>query len=212
VPRVVRLGERGDRAHRRCRALDLGSVTRSPAIGSLLAEAAGFNFSLLGATLDEGHFMANLIETAVEPGDPLVFAGNIVLHPQPLAGQATHARDVLQFEVLYDEVVSDESNEALARAGGRGLAQPSAGSNAGILDYKQVDHNPGRVPLPSVAPQSDGTIHDTPAAGVTAVVVQESPGTHGMNMVASTDVRRFCIPYGDFATGTAFHLLNTDST
>jgi hypothetical protein len=31
-----------------------------------------------------------------------------------------------------------------------------------------------------------------------------------MNMVASTDIRRFCIPYGDFPSGTAFHLLDTD--
>lgn len=106
-------------------------ATHGPIVGTLLNEAAGFNFAFLEASLDEGHPMVNLVQTVAEPGDPLSLAGNIVLHPQPLVGQPTPPRNVLQFEVLYDEWVPNEADEALARAGGWGLAQGNVGSNWG---------------------------------------------------------------------------------
>ena len=146
----------------------------------------------------------------VEPGDPLSLVGNLVLHPQPLLGQPTQPRNVLQFEVIYDELVPNEADEALARAGGWGLAQPNVGSNAGILDFKNFANDLQRLPLPSVAPQSDGSFHDTPQAGTTAIVVQESPATHGDNMISSTGQRQYCIPYANFPTGTPFNVLDTD--
>jgi dienelactone hydrolase len=183
--------------------------THSPVISTELDEAAGFNFGILEATLDESNPLVNLIQAVVEPGDPLSLAGNIVLHPQPLAGQPTQARDVLQFEVLYDELVPNESDEALARAGGWGLAQPDVGSNSGIIDYKNLADNPWRLTLPEVAAQADGSIHDTPSPGVTAIVVQESPGTHGDNMISSTGTRQYCIPFANFASGTPFDHLDT---
>jgi dienelactone hydrolase len=187
--------------------LILELATHGPVVGTLLREAAGLNFGIVHGTLDEGHPIVNLIQAAVEPGDPLSLAGNIVLHPQPLGGQPTQPRDVLQFEVLYDEWVPNEANEALARAGGWGLAQPNVGSNTGIVDYKNLANNHQRLPLPTVAPQSDGTIHDTPAQGVTAVVVQVSPGTHADNLVSSSGTREYCIPFANFSTGEPFNLL-----
>jgi dienelactone hydrolase len=185
-------------------------AAHGPIVGTLLNEAAGFNFAFLEASLDVGHPIVGLIQTVVEPGDPLALAGNIVLHPQPLKGQPTQPRNVLQFEVVYDEWVPNEADEALARAGGWGLAQPNVGSNSGILDYKHIDQNPWRVPLPSVAPAGDGSIHDTPSQGITAVVVQESPATHGDNMTASTGQRQYCIPYANFASGTPYEHLDAD--
>jgi dienelactone hydrolase len=185
-------------------------AAHGPVIGTVLDEAAGFNFGFLEASLDEGHPLVNLIQAVVEPGDPLSLAGNIVLRPQPLVGQPTQPRNVLQFEVLFDEVVPNEANEAFARAGGWGLAQPNVGSNSGILDYKNLANDPGRLPLPSVPPQSDGSFHDTPSPGVTAIVVQEGPGTHGDNMISSTGQRQFCIPFADFPTGSPFDHLDTD--
>jgi len=183
-------------------------AAHGPVVGTLLSEAAGINFGVLEGTLDEGHPIVNLIQAVVEPGDPLAFAQNIVLTPHTLGGQPTQPRNVLQFEVLYDEWVTNESDEALARAGGWGLAQPNLGSNSGILDYKNLDDNPGRMPLPSVAAQSDGSFHDTPSQGVTAIVVQESPATHGNNMQSSTGQRQYCIPFANFAYGTPFDLLD----
>jgi hypothetical protein len=78
------------------------------------------------------------------------------------------------------------------------------GTNAGVLDYKNLADNPGRLGLETVSPQSDGTIHDTPAAGVTAIVVQESPATHGANMTQSSGGRSYCIPYANYATANPF--------
>ena len=187
--------------------------THGPIVGTLLAEAAGFNFAFLEASLDEGHPLVNLVQAVVEPGDPLSLVGNLVLHPQPLVGQPTQPRNVLQFEVIYDEWVPNEADEALARAGGWGLAQPNVGSNAGILDYKNLGNDIWRLSstaLPSIAASGDGSIHDTPSQGVTAVVVQESPATHGDNMTASKGSRQYCIAFADFASGTPFQHLDAD--
>jgi dienelactone hydrolase len=179
-------------------------AAHSPTVSSSLSQAAGFNFAFEQATFDEGHVLITLLQTIVDPGDPLEFASYVVQSPQPLAGQPTKPRNVLQFEVVYDEWVPNESNEALARAGGWGLADPNVGPNAGVLDYKNLADNPMRTSLPSVAAQSDGAIHDTPMPGVTAVMVQESPAAHGSNMTASSDKRSFCIPYANYASSTPF--------
>ena len=187
--------------------LEMG--TRGPVVDGYLAEAAGLNFGFVRGTFDEGHLITTLVETVVEPGDPIDYAGYIVTDPQPLAGQPTRPRNVLQTEVLYDEWVPNEADEALARAGGWGLAQPNVGSNSAILDVGNIASNPGRLPLASVAPQADGTIHDTPMKGVTAVVVQSSPATHGDNLTSSTGKRQYCIPYADFASGAPFQQLVT---
>ncbi len=178
--------------------------THSPIVGLLLAEAAGLNFAFIQGTFDEGHIAMTLIQTVVEPGDAIIYASDLVTSPQPLAGQPTKPRNILQTEVLYDEWVPNEANEALARAGGWGLAEPNAGSNAGILDYKNVASNKARLPLASIAAQSDGTIHDTPVKGVTAVVVQSSPATHGDNLTASTGSRQYCIPFANYGSGAPF--------
>ncbi len=185
-------------------------ATHGPVIANDLNEAAGFNFAFLEASLDESHPLINLVQAVVEPGDPLSLVGNLVLHPQPLVGQATQPRNVLQFEVIYDELVPNEADEALARAGGWGIAQPNVGSNSGILDYKNLADNPGRMPIVSVPPQSDGSFHDTPSQGITAIVVQESPGTHGDNMISSSGQRQYCIPFANFPTGSPFDLLDQD--
>ena len=185
--------------------LEMG--TNGPVVGLLLAEAAGLNFGFVQGTFDESHLVTTLVQTVVEPGDPIDYAGYIVTDPQPLAGQPTKPRNVLQTEVLYDEWVPNEADEALARAGGWGLAQPNQGSNSGILDVSNPASNPGRLPLASIAPQADGTIHDTPMQGVTAVVVQSSPATHGDNLTSSTGTLDYCIPYANFASGAAFSLL-----
>jgi dienelactone hydrolase len=185
-------------------------ATHSPIVYNLLQLAAFANFGFPEATLDEGHVATTLIQTVMDPGDPVDFAGYLVTSPQPLAGQPTKPRNVLQFEVLYDEWVPNEADEALARAGGWGLAQPNAGSNADILDYKNLMNDKRRLPLASVAPGSDGSIHDTPAMGVTAIVVQASSATHGENLISSSGQREFCIPYANYASGTAFNHLDQD--
>jgi dienelactone hydrolase len=178
--------------------------THSPIVGLLLAEAAGLNFAFVQGTFDEGHVAMTLLQTLVDPGDPLDYASYIDTDPQPLLGAVTRPRNVLQTEVLYDEWVPNEANEALARAAGWGLAEPNVGSNAGILDVQNIADNPGRVPLPSIPVGSDGKIRNTPAAGITAVVAQSSPATHGDNLTSSSGSRNYCIPFANFPAGEPF--------
>jgi hypothetical protein len=168
-------------------------ASRGPAIGAILKLAAGANFGFLQATLNESHPMNVVLQNIVDPADPLLYAPHLI--KKPLAGGP---RNILQYEVLYDELVSNESNEALARAAGMGLAVPNAGSNAGISNLKDLAANLGRVPLADIAPDAQNEIHDTPVPGITAVVVQVSPAQHGSNLVRSKGERQFAIPYAQF--------------
>ncbi len=170
-------------------------ATHSPSIGMSLSAAGGLYFSFSGDTFDEGHPLIALGQTLVDPGDPLTFASFLETSPQPIAGNPTQPRNILQTEVVYDEIVANEANEALARAAGFGLAAPNVGSNAGVLDMKDLTKRAGAVPLPDVQPDGAGAIHDTPVAGHTAVVVQVSPATHGEDLVASTAKRSYQAPY-----------------
>jgi len=113
----------------------------------------------------------------------------------------------LQIEILYDEIVANEADEALSRAAGIGFASPDVGSNSGTLDLKNLSNNIGRVPLAEVQPDGAGLIHDTPKAGVTAVVVQQSPGEHGSNLVSSRAHHKFAIPYSRYDTSQPFVML-----
>jgi hypothetical protein len=120
-----------------------------------------------------------------------------VKSPQPLAGQPTKPRNTLQVQAIYDELVPNEANEAIARAGGWGLGTPNVGSNAEVYDVTQTDTNPRRTPLPDVNPDGANGIHDTPVAGVTAVLIQCSPCSHGEDMVDRNPQHDFLIPYFD---------------
>jgi dienelactone hydrolase len=183
-------------------------AAHAPAISFQLTAAGGLNFGFNGDKFNESHPMVSIVQTITDPGDPLSFASYIVKSPQPLKGAPTKPRNILQVEVIYDELVSNEANEALARAGGWGLAVPNVGSNAGILDVKNIASNPGRVPLPDVQPDGAGAIHDTPVAGITAVVVQTSPSQHGYDLVKAKATRSYAIPYGRFDTVTPFERLD----
>lgn len=187
--------------------LELG--THSPIVAGLLGEGAGLNFGFIQATLDVGHVATTLIQTVLDPADPLIYASYLQTSPQPLGGMPTQARNVLQTEVIYDEWVPNEANEAFARAAGYGLGEPNVGSNAGITDIKNIAGNLDRVPLASIPVGSDGSIHDTPSKGITGVLVQSSPATHGNNLTSSTGTRTYCIPFGDFASGHAFPMVTS---
>jgi hypothetical protein len=169
----------------------------SPTIGLQVVEAATINFGLIGDTYSFTHPLLQLLQNIIEPGDPLVYAPYLVKSPQPLAGKPTSARNVLQIQALYDEIVPNEANEALARAGGWGIATPNVGSNAEVWDLKGVATNPRKTPLPDVAPDSAGAVHDTPSPGATAVMVQCSPCTHGSDIVTRAPSHNFQIPFFD---------------
>jgi dienelactone hydrolase len=182
-------------------------AARSPVISSSL-NAGALNFGDAGDQLTDSHLLVTLIQTIMEPGDPLLFADHLVTSPHPLKGNPTKPRNVLQIEVLFDELVTNESDEALARAAGFSLAGPNVGSNAELMDLAHPDQNPWAIPFPTVTGDSNG-IHDTPVQGTTAVVVQVGPGTHGSDLVQSTGTRSFKAPWAVYDTLTPFVKLDT---
>jgi hypothetical protein len=183
-------------------------AANSPTFGHLLDLAAGANFGLVQNILSPSHPLVNLVQTIVDPHDPLNYASLMVMHPRTIKGMAIPPRNILQIQVVYDELVSNEGNEALARAGGWGYATPNVGSNSGILDYKNLANDHSRVPLADGTPDGTMFFHDTPVMGTTAILVQSSPGVHGSDFVASTATRRFGIPYADFDAPDPWHLLD----
>jgi dienelactone hydrolase len=177
---------------------------RSPTISAQLALAGAFNFGFLGDVYSEAHPLAVLVQTIAEPGDPLVYAKHVVSAPQPLSGAPTKARNAMLIEVLFDETVSNESTEALARALGIGLATPNALTNAEIRDLRSPQTNARRTPLLDVMPDGSGAIHDTPVTGVTAILVQDSPANHSGNLTRSVSTRQYKAPYADLDSKTPF--------
>ncbi|HEY1960426.1 MAG TPA: hypothetical protein VGH28_32670 [Polyangiaceae bacterium] len=171
-------------------------AARSPVIGASL-NAGALNFGDAGDQLTDSHLIVMLFQTIAEPGDPLLFASRLVTAPHTLAGTATKPRNILQIEVLYDELVTNESDEALARAAGFSLAGPNVGSNAENGDLANPASNPWAIPFATVNADATG-IHDTPVQGTTAVVIQASPGVHGSDLVQSKGTRSFKAPWASY--------------
>lgn len=170
-------------------------AAHGPAINAQLSLGGSLNFGFRGGQFNEGHPVVVVGQALAEGGDPIAYADRIVRSPSPLLGAPTKPRNVLQIEVLYDEIVSNESNEALARAAGFGLATPNVGVNAGLADLKtNAPFYGGGIELVQLTPDATG-FHDTPAAGVTALLAQVSPAHHGSNLVRSKASRSYKIPY-----------------
>jgi hypothetical protein len=180
-------------------------AAHSPTVNALARVAIGANFGLQEAVANESHPLAVVGQSILEAGDPLAYAASLVTTPRPLKGSATAARNILQFEVIYDELVPNEANEALARAAGFGFATPNVGSNSGIVDFRHLDANPGRVPLVNPTPDASGAFR---GAQATSIVVQQSPAQHGENLTASHAKRSFGIPYSDWTAPDPFHHLD----
>jgi dienelactone hydrolase len=157
-------------------------VSNAPALGSLVGTAGSLNFGLLGDRLDWSHPLANLLQSVLDPADPLTHAHRIVKSPATIAGAKNPAKNVILIEVLWDELVANEGGEALARVAGFPLATPNVGPNGGVK-------------LPEAKPGSDGKIRGAPVDGVTAVVVQASPATHGSDLYNARGVRHYAIPF-----------------
>lgn len=177
-------------------------AARSPVISANL-NGGGLNFGFTADQFTDSHPIVNLIEEITEPGDPLLYASHLVTAPHTLASNATKPRNVLQIEVIFDELVTNEGDEALARAAGYGLGSPNVGTNSELMDLAHPDQNPHAVPLPTVNPDANG-IHDTPMQGITAVMIQAGPATHGSDLVQSKGTRTYAAPWALFDQLTDF--------
>lgn len=176
----------------------------APGIGQLIGAAGLLYFGFEHDFFTASHPLNVLVQTALGPGDPLSYASRLVTAPVAAAGEPAKPRNVVLTEVLYDELVANEGGEALARAAGFSLAAPNAGSNAGIRDIVHLDANVDRLHLPQASPGADGAIRGVPLAGVTAVVVQTSPGQHGFDLVRRHATHHYGIPYANYAKGAPF--------
>lgn len=170
-------------------------AAHGPAINAQLSLAGALNFGFRGGQFNEGHPVVVIGQALAEGGDPIAYADRLVLSPAPLAGAPTKPRNVLQIEVLYDELVANEGNEALARAAGFGMATPNVGVNAGLADLAtNAPFRGGGIELVQLTPDAAG-FHDTPVAGVTALLAQVSPAQHGGDLVRARANRSYKIPY-----------------
>jgi dienelactone hydrolase len=171
------------------------AAAHGPVINTNLALAGTVNFGLGKTLYSEAHPVVVLGQTLIEAGDPIAYADRLVTKPAPLAGTPTKARNILQIEVLFDELVANEANEALARAAGYALASPNVGLNAGVADL--ATHAPypgGGIKLP-ILPEAQGGYHDVPVAGSTAILIQASPAEHGADLVRAKCNRTYRLPF-----------------
>lgn len=142
-------------------------ASNSPAIYSLLNGSAALNFGYRNCQAPPWHPMVQLMQHVVDGGDPIGVAPYAVA--APVAGETP--RNVLMFEVLADELVSNEATEALAKAMGLRLVDPSASL---LADLTKV---PGAGATGVPRPESTG------------LLVQLSPAQHG-NHVTTRKGRR----------------------
>jgi dienelactone hydrolase len=174
--------------------LELGA--NSPGIATSLNQAAALNFGFASGRFAASHPILQLLQHIVDPGDPLLFAKNIINAPLTINGVKNPPKDVIQVEVLWDETVSNQANEALARAAGFPLAEPSVGSMT-------------QIPLGSAKP-SGGVIADVPFAGTTAVLIQAGPATHASDLFSAKGNHHYKHPTGLFDTLDPFPTLPSD--
>jgi dienelactone hydrolase len=168
-----------------------------PAINAQLSLAGALNFGFVGGQYNEGHPVVVIGQALAEGGDPIAYADKLVMNPMPLAGAPTKPRNILQIEVLYDELVANEGNEALARAAGYGMAMPNAGPNAALanLGTRSAFRGGGIEMTMLPLDPNGGGFHDTPVPGVTALLAQVAPGSHGADLVRSKGGRSYKIPF-----------------
>ena len=153
-------------------------VANGPYLASIVGTVASLAFGISGDRLDAAHPFMGILQTILDPADPLTHARRVLTAP----AADIPAKSVVLVEAIWDEIVPNEGTEALARAMGLFLATPNVGTNAG-------------VPFTTATPVN-GILSNVPAVGLTGVLVQASPGTHGSDLYDAKGVRHFAIPFG----------------
>lgn len=151
-------------------------ASNSPAIYSLLNGSAALNFGYRNCQAPPWHPMVQLMQHVIDGGDPIGVAPFAVM--TPVAGQKP--RNVLVFEVLADELVSNEATEALAKAMGLRLVDPSASL---LADLAKV---PGTGATGVPRPESTG------------LLVQLSPAQHGSHVTTRKGRRTYAAKHSLF--------------
>lgn len=157
----------------------------APTLADLVGGATGLFFGVHGQT-PPAHPLLQLMEHVMDGGDPIGVVGT-VFAPRPIAGTTPPPRNVLMFEAVRDEIVANESTEALARAMGIPIVVPHEAKL--LADLTDVDGAAG--------------VHDVPVAGATGALVQLSPAQHGYDLFAKPGRRDYSSEgpvYGDLSS------------
>ena len=171
------------------------AAAHGPVINANLALAGTVNFGFGAATYTEAHPVVVIAQTLIEAGDPIAYADRLVLKPATIGTVPPAARNILQIEVVFDELVANEASESLARAAGYGLASPNVGLNSGASDLAtHAPYRGGGIKLP-ILPEAPDGYHDVPVAGSTAILIQASPAQHGEDLVRAKCNRTYKIPF-----------------
>jgi dienelactone hydrolase len=145
-------------------------LPESAEIGSL---AMPLIESIYGARtrLDRWNPLISMMQAVIDGGDPLTFAPHVFGDRFEIAGAPLPPRSVVAIEVLGDQVLSNEGTEALARGLGLDVLTPDLAPPSGLVE----------IASPASANRD----------GVTAVMVQYAPATHGANWSAEHGVLRY---------------------
>lgn len=151
-------------------------ASNSPAIYSLLNGSAALNFGYRNCQAPPWHPMVQLMQHVIDGGDPIGVAGAVITNT--VAG--AKPRNVLMFEALADELVSNEATEGLAKAMGLRLVDPSVQLLADLVKV------PGTGATGVPRPESTG------------LLVQLSPAQHGRHVTSRKGQRSFAAKHSLF--------------
>ena len=177
-------------------------ASHGPSVYRLLQAAGGINFRLYQNYFGESNVLNTVGQNIIDAGDPLLFAPYVFRKTKEVDGESIKlpARTILQTEVIYDELVSNESGEALARALGLSLSPQNVGSNSGVTDPKNLGLS--RYPVPFTIAKGDEP----------SMLVQVSSGQHGSCAFQSSAKRSYRVPYAAFDKNLPYDLLPEEKT
>jgi hypothetical protein len=98
-------------------------AANSPQVYSLLNGSAALNFGFQNAQMPPWHPLVQMMQHVIDGGDPIAVASTSTA-PRPIAGVTPKGRNLVLFEAIGDEIVSNEGTEALARAMGLSVVTP----------------------------------------------------------------------------------------
>lgn len=156
-------------------------AANSPNVYSLLNGSAALNFGFQNAQMPPWHPLVQLMQHVIDGGDPVGVASTVV-NPVPIAGVTPKGRNLLVFEAVGDEIVSNEGTEALAHAMGLPVVAP-------------------HVRLLASIPDATGS-RDVPKAGQTALLVQLYPAQHGVDFYGKRGERIYSTQRSVFGDST----------
>jgi hypothetical protein len=150
----------------------------APELADLVSGATGLFFGVHGQT-PPAHPLLQMVQHVMDGGDPIGVVGSTLHGSQP--------RNVLVFEAVRDEIVANESTDALARAMGIPVIVPHEPTL--LADLQEVDGTAG--------------VHDVPIAGMTAVMIQLSPAEHGYDLFVKPGHRNYSKDGPDYGDPSA---------